>query len=62
MTDEDYENIVGQVSRDFHDEYIRNPNNNSLETIKIAVEYTMYILDRFSTLVEEFEESHNAGG
>ena len=62
MTNEDYEAIVGQVSRDFHDEYIRNPNNNSLETIKIAVEYTMFILDRFSTLVEEFEASENVDG
>jgi hypothetical protein len=57
VTDEEYEDLIGHVARDFHDEFIRNPNNNSLETIKIAVDYTMFIMNRFSELVQEYEES-----
>ena len=55
MTDEDFENIVGQVAREFHDEYIAHPDRDDMDTMKIAVDYTMYILERFSKLVEEYE-------
>ena len=56
MTLEQYENIVGQVAREFHDEYIGNGNRDEADTLPIAVEYTMFILKRFSQLVEEFED------
>lgn len=55
MTDEEYEVLIGQVAVDFHEKYIKNPNSESVEALKIAVEYTTFILSRFSQLVEEYE-------
>lgn len=54
MTDEDYETIIGRVAADFHDMYMKNPNNE-FQNMEIAVEYTTFILSRFAKLVEEFE-------
>jgi hypothetical protein len=56
MTDEEYENVIGQVASDFHEKYIKNPNSDSPDTIEIAVEYTTFILSRFAKLVGEFED------
>ena len=55
MTDEEYEVLIGQVAADFHDTYMKNPNNESLETLEIAVEYTTFILSRFAKLVGDYE-------
>lgn len=54
MTDEDYENIIGAVAAEFHETYMKNPNNE-LQNLEIAVEYTTFILSRFAKLVEEYE-------
>jgi len=56
MTDEDYENIIGRVASDFHEEYIKNPNSDSPDTLEIAVAYTTFVLSRFAKLVGEFED------
>ena len=55
MTDEQYENLIGQLASEFYERYMSNPNNESSENLEIAVEYTTFILSRFSSLVEEFE-------
>jgi hypothetical protein len=55
MTDEQYEQLIGQLASEFYDRYMANPNNESSENLEIAVEYTTFILSRFASMVEEFE-------
>jgi hypothetical protein len=54
---EEYENIIGRVASDFHERYIKNPNNESPTGIEIAVEYTTFVLSRFAKLVGDFENA-----
>ncbi|NBR24739.1 MAG: hypothetical protein EBU08_13400 [Micrococcales bacterium] len=61
MTNEDFEAIVGRVAREFHDEYISHHDRATDDTMKIAVDYTMFILERFSKLVEEYEVGQAEG-
>lgn len=60
MTDEEYENLIGQVASDFHDKFIDHPDRQDSDTMEIAVEYTTYILSRFAKLVEEFDATHDS--
>lgn len=55
MTDEDYEKIIGQVAAEFHDKFISHPDREDGDTMEIAVEYTTFVLSRFSKLVEEYQ-------
>jgi hypothetical protein len=57
ISDKEYENILTRTALDFHDEFISNADRDDDDTVKIAVEYTMYILERFSTLLEEYENA-----
>ena len=53
MKADDYEKVIGETISQFYEKYIKNPNNDSDQNYDIAIEYTLFIISKFASLMEE---------